>query len=123
MTICGHGSISVMASDARNLMRLERVKEMLMEVVAMHRAVLSCWILCCIGQVHAADMPWIAIAKDKKGFVLEPTGKKFTPWGFNYDRDHRGRLIEDYWQDEWPTVETHFGQMKKLGCPSGGPRS
>jgi aryl-phospho-beta-D-glucosidase BglC (GH1 family) len=87
-----------------------------MEVVAMHRAVLSCWVLCCIGHVHAAEMPWIAIAKDMKGFVLEPTGKKFTPWGFNYDRDHRGRLLEDYWQDEWPTVETHFGQMKKLGA-------
>ena len=82
----------------------------------MRQAVLSCWILSCMGHVHAADMPWVAIAKDKKGFVLEPTGKKFTPWGFNYDRDADGRLIEDYWDDEWPTVEAHLGQMKKLGA-------
>lgn len=82
----------------------------------MNRAVLFCWVLSCIGHVHAADMPWVAIAKDKKGFVLEPTSKEFTPWGFNHDHDSQGRLIEDYWDDEWPTVEAHFGQMKKLGA-------
>ena len=38
------------------------------------------------------------------------------PWGFNYDHDADGRLIEDYWDEEWPTVEAHFGQMKKLGA-------
>src|SRR5437879_139469 len=65
---------------------------------------------------QAGDMPWIAVSKDKKGFVLEPSGKKFTPWGFNYDHDSKGRLIEDYWDEEWATVKTHFGQMKKLGA-------
>ena len=25
-------------------------------------------------------------------------------WGFNYDHDDSGRLLEDYWADEWPTV-------------------
>jgi hypothetical protein len=62
------------------------------------------------------DLPWIAVSKDKKGFVAEPSGTRFTPWGFNYDHDSQGRLIEDYWESEWPTVETHFGQMKKLGA-------
>jgi hypothetical protein len=61
-------------------------------------------------------MPWVAISKDKKGFVLGPSGRPFVPWGFNYDHDDRGRLLEDYWEDEWPTVEAHFGQMKKLGA-------
>jgi hypothetical protein len=61
-------------------------------------------------------MPWIAVAKDQKGFVLDPSGRPFVPWGFNYDHDDKGRLIEDYWEDEWPTVEAHFGQMKKLGA-------
>lgn len=72
-----------------------------------------------IGSPIAAqtgDMPWIVVSKDKKAFVLEPSGKRFTPWGFNYDHDADGRLIEDYWDDEWPTVEAHFGQMKKLGA-------
>src|SRR5215212_6125286 len=65
---------------------------------------------------HAGDLPWIAVSKDKKGFVSQPFGKKFTPWGFNYDHDAEGRLLEDYWDTEWPAVESHFGQMKKLGA-------
>ncbi len=66
---------------------------------------------------HADDpLPWVAVSKDKKGFVLEPTGKPFTPWGFNYDHDSQGRLLEDYWESEWAMVETHFAQMKKLGA-------
>jgi hypothetical protein len=62
------------------------------------------------------EMPWVRVAKDKKGFVLDPPGRPFVPWGFNYDHDSKGRLIEDYWEGEWPTVEAHFGQMKKLGA-------
>jgi len=67
----------------------------------------------------AADPPKlevVRVSKDGMGFVLEPSCKKFTPWGFNYDHDARGRLIEDYWADEWETVKTHFGQMRQLGA-------
>ena len=63
-----------------------------------------------------SEMPWVVVPKDKKGFVLDPSGKPFIPWGFNYDHDADGRLVEDYWDDGWPTVEIHFGQMKKLGA-------
>jgi hypothetical protein len=62
------------------------------------------------------EMPWVQVSRDKKGFVLEPSGKRFVPWGFNYDHDEKGRLLEDYWEAEWPTVEAHFAQMKKLGA-------
>jgi hypothetical protein len=61
-------------------------------------------------------MPWVQVARDKKGFVLEPSGRTFVPWGFNYDHDVKGRLLEDYWEEEWSTVEDHFAQMKKLGA-------
>jgi hypothetical protein len=61
-------------------------------------------------------MSWVAVSKDQKGFVLDPSGRSFVPWGFNYDHDDKGRLLEDYWEDEWPTVEARFGQMKKLGA-------
>jgi hypothetical protein len=64
----------------------------------------------------AGDMAWVQVAKDKKGFVLEPSGQPFTPWGFNYDHDTKGRLIEDYWENELDKVEAHFGQMKMLGA-------
>jgi len=63
-----------------------------------------------------SDMPWVAVSKDKTTFTLDPSDRPFVPWGFNYDHDGKGRLIEDYWEDEWPTVEAHFGQMKKLGA-------
>ena len=62
------------------------------------------------------DMPWVAVAKDKKGFILDPSGRPFVPWGLNYDHDDKGRLLEDYWQDGWPAVEAHFAQMKGLGA-------
>ena len=68
-----------------------------------------------LGQPQA-EMPWVVVAKDKKSFALEPSGKPFVPWGFNYDHDTEGRLIEDYWEKEWDKVEAHFGQMKKLGA-------
>jgi hypothetical protein len=66
---------------------------------------------------HArGETPWIVLAKDTKSFVLEPDGKEFTPWGFNYDRDAKMRLLEDYWEAEWAKVERDFRTMKKLGA-------
>jgi hypothetical protein len=72
----------------------------------------------CVTFSHAQadEMPCVAVSKDKKAFVLEPPGRRFVPWGFNYDHDSQGRLIEDYWEGEWATVEAHFAQMKKLGA-------
>ncbi|HJZ56038.1 MAG TPA: cellulase family glycosylhydrolase, partial [Gemmataceae bacterium] len=63
-----------------------------------------------------AEMPWVRVSDDQKGFTLDPSGKAFAPWGFNYDHDPKGRLIEDYWEDEWARVEADFAQMKKLGA-------
>lgn len=67
-------------------------------------------------QAQPGEMPWVQVSKDKTGFALEGLSRPFIPWGFNYDHDDRGRLIEDYWDAEWPTVEAHFAQMKKLGA-------
>jgi hypothetical protein len=68
------------------------------------------------SQQSGSGMPWVAVAKDKKGFVLEPGGKAFAPWGFNYDHDPKGRLLEDYWETEWANVQRDFRTMKKLGA-------
>ncbi|MBL8792500.1 MAG: cellulase family glycosylhydrolase [Planctomycetia bacterium] len=62
------------------------------------------------------ELPWVAVSKDGKSFVLEPGGQKFVPWGFNYDHDDRGRLLEDYWDAEWATVEEDFQEMRQLGA-------
>lgn len=66
--------------------------------------------------VQKDEMPWVVVSKDRKGFVLDPSGKAFVPWGFNYDHDEKGRLIEDYWDTEWEKVEKDFHEMKKLGA-------
>ncbi len=53
---------------------------------------------------------------DGMGFVRTESGAKFLAWGFNYDHDDSGRLLEDYWQQEWPTVVEDFQEMKTLGA-------
>lgn len=61
-------------------------------------------------------LPRIVVDKTGHGFAEEGTGKRFTPWGFNYDHDRDGRLIEDYWAAEWKSVEEDFAEMKQLGA-------
>ncbi len=58
----------------------------------------------------------IAVSADTRGFVLSRSGTAFVPWGFNYDRDFRMRLLEDYWEAEWSTVVEDFAEMKNLGA-------
>jgi hypothetical protein len=64
----------------------------------------------------AGGMEQVQVAKDKHSFVLADSGRRFIPWGFNYDRDANGRLIEDYWDGEWAKVEKDFANMNKLGA-------
>ena len=62
------------------------------------------------------QMEWVKIGKDGRSFALASSGRVFAPRGFNYDRDHNGRLLEDYWETEWPTVQEDFAEMKELGA-------
>src|SRR5262245_13632401 len=64
----------------------------------------------------AEERPWVQISKDRKAFILDLSDGKFVPWGFNYDHDDQGRLLEDYWETEWATVEEDFHEMKALGA-------
>jgi hypothetical protein len=75
----------------------------------------SLMLLMVVTSIAAADLPFIAISKDQKAFIETPSGSAFTPWGVNYDHDPKGRLIEDYWDDEWATVEEDFREIKDLG--------
>lgn len=59
---------------------------------------------------------WIRPSDDKTHFVCDDTGRKVVMWGFNYDRDDDGRLLEDYWEEEWDTVAADFAEMKALGA-------
>lgn len=75
---------------------------------------LGCLLL--TSNLVAEEMPWVAVADDGQSFVLEPTGQRFVPWGFNYDHDRGERLLEDYWDEQWPAIEEDFAEMKQLGA-------
>jgi hypothetical protein len=81
---------------------------------------------CCIaswpsvGQTNApaahAGLEFIRVSQDGRHFVFSNSGLNFTPWGFNYDHDRAGRLLETYWKEEWDTVAHDFEEMKILGA-------
>lgn len=64
----------------------------------------------------SADLPRVRVADDKGSFVLDGSNEPFVPWGVNYDHDESGRLIEDYWNDEWPKLEEDFREIRQLGA-------
>lgn len=66
--------------------------------------------------VAAAQTQWVKVSKDKQGFELAESGQRFIPWGFNYDHNSAGQLLEDYWEEQWSAVESDFQEMKRLGA-------
>ena len=66
--------------------------------------------------LRAADLEHVRVSADKHGFVLEKSQQPFVPWGFNYDHDETGRLLEDYWEAEWDKVVEDFNEMRDLGA-------
>src|SRR6186997_2696253 len=75
------------------------------------------------ARAQAADVPppprhldGIRPSRDKTHFVREETDQRVVIWGFNYDHDDAGRLLEDYWGEEWATVVEDFREMKALGA-------
>ena len=81
------------------------------------------------SQVESKQMECIKIGKDRRSFILATSDdlhphpgplpqreREFVPRGFNYDRDADGRLLEDYWETEWPKVQEDFAEMKALGA-------
>ena len=63
----------------------------------------------------ANELDWIRISDDGKHFIHAGDNKPYVPWGFNYDHDRDGQLLEDYWHD-WNTIEQDFAEMKQLGA-------
>ena len=67
-------------------------------------------------KAEASPLEPVRLSDDGRRFVLGDTGRPFHPWGFNYDHDAQGRLIEEYWAEAWPTVAADFREMKDLGA-------
>jgi hypothetical protein len=64
----------------------------------------------------AQPLEHIRVSDDKTHFVKAQSGERFVVWGVNYDHDSPGRLLDEYWIDEWETVEADFREIKKLGA-------
>jgi hypothetical protein len=63
------------------------------------------------GGLWAADMETVKIAPDKKGFILDPSGNRYIPWGHNYASvDIMERLANDP-----ARVEREFAEMRAAG--------
>lgn len=68
------------------------------------------------GAQQPTQLSWIQVDSQTKQFVLADSKQPFIPWGFNYDHEGDGKLLEDYWDDQWPKVESAFQEMKQLGA-------
>jgi len=64
----------------------------------------------------AEALEWIEVSDDGSSFVKAESGGRFAPWGFNYDHDRGGQLLEDYWRDKWSEIEQDFKEMRDLGA-------
>jgi hypothetical protein len=51
-------------------------------------------------------MERVESAQNGRGFVSVPSRRPFHPWGNNYGNN--GRLIEDFWEAEWPAIAQDF---------------
>jgi hypothetical protein len=61
-------------------------------------------------------MERVRVSDDGQQFVRGTRNAPFRIWGVNYDHDTDGRLIEDYWFDQWQTVVADFDEIKQLGA-------
>ncbi|MGI6416733.1 MAG: cellulase family glycosylhydrolase [Thermoguttaceae bacterium] len=89
-------------------------------------AAIGCLTICVLCQAEGdaqeavpavrQSLAWIRVSEDRSHFVESPSGKRIVIWGVNYDHDDKGRLLEDYWEEEWKTVAADFREIKALGA-------
>jgi hypothetical protein len=66
--------------------------------------------------LQKTSLEWIRPSEDKTHFVGVTSGRRIVMWGVNYDHDDKGRLLEDYWNDQWDTVVADMHEIKALGA-------
>lgn len=79
------------------------------------KGTVCCSLLCALAFAlpcfNAVSMEQVKLSSDKRGFVLSPSGDRFTPWGHNYASvDILERL-----STEPLRVEREFAEMKAAG--------
>lgn len=68
--------------------------------------------------IAMADRPLakVTLSPDGKDFRQGGSDEPFYVWGVNYDHDRDGKLIEDYWHDQWDVIDEDFDEIKALGA-------
>lgn len=82
-------------------------------LLVLHFAFLSCF-LCRVDAGEPLDS--IRVSTNGTHFVRGESDERFVVWGVNYDHDGAGRLLDEYWLDEWETVVEDFREIKELGA-------
>jgi hypothetical protein len=57
----------------------------------------------------------IRVGADGRSFVRGEHDARWVAWGVNYDHDGQGRLLEEYWADEWQTVVEDLREIRDMG--------
>ena len=65
-------------------------------------------------QLDKAPLDFMQIGGKGHHFAFSKSRTEFKPWGFNYDHDRTGRLLEGYWNKEWDAVVADFQEMTEL---------
>jgi len=106
------------------VVRMKLCRATLAVAFAMMLAVLICFGSAADGDTSTqpgtttgeTDLELIRPSAEGTHFVCARSDRKFVAWGVNYDHDNSGHLLEDYWREEWPTVEEDFKEIKALGA-------
>ena len=73
-------------------------------------------LLACLPAVTSAQpLERIRVSESGTHFIRGDSSQPFVIWGVNYDHDSSGRLLDEYWIDEWATVVEDFREIKALG--------
>ena len=68
------------------------------------------------ASTYADQLEHIHVSDDGTHFVTSQSGNRFVVVGVNYDHDSAGRLLDEYWTDEWKMVVQDFHEIRDLGA-------
>ncbi|QDT06763.1 Endoglucanase E1 precursor [Rubripirellula lacrimiformis] len=74
------------------------------------------WLLVQSSATAAEPLQRIRVSPDGSGFVRGDNDQPIVIWGVNYDHDSDGRLLDEYWTDDWQTVVDDFAEIRSLGA-------
>jgi hypothetical protein len=108
-----HGSLPLAILPSTLAIRLNKLGTLLSKTVLL----VVFPLLAFFGAPASADtLAFVRPSADGTHFVREDSGKRFIVWGVNYDHDHSGRLLDEYWIDAWPKVVEDFHEIRTLGA-------